>query len=206
MRRLALPMLLMLNVVLILVLAWLWIAPQAQLGRLEMRQFKWQTPAPKSVDFNSVLPPSLQVATVENSRLVAMQERPVFSVTRRPPPPPPPPPAPPPVDVLSGAKVTGIYSGPGGTGVLLNIAGKSRRVRVNENVEGWVLVSVEGRSANFVSAGQSRSLPLGRAALTSPSVVGAPVSATTPTNPESAAASEPAPSRPRPRGAVFGGS
>jgi hypothetical protein len=205
MRRFALPFLVLLTLLSSMVLIWLWITPPGHMGQFKLRQFKWQAPEPKSMEFNSVLPLPLQVAAVENSRLVAMQERPIFSVTRRPPPPPPPPAAPPPVDVLSGAKVTGIYSGPGGTGVLLNLGGKSRRVRVNENVEGWVLAAIEGRSATFVSAGQTRSLPLGRAALTAPSA-GIPLSAPTLSNPEPAVASEPVPSRPRPRGAVFGGS
>lgn len=201
MRRFAIPLMVLVSIMLALVLAWMWLTPQGH-----KRQFNWQAPAPKEVDFKSVLPVPAQVAAVENSRLIAMQERPVFAVTRRPPPPPPPPPVPPPVDVLSSAKVTGIYSGTGGTGVLLNLGGKSRRVRVNENVDGWVLTGIEGRSATFVSGGQTRSLPLGRATLTS-APVGVPLSATVNTPAvEPAAPSEQRPSRPRPVGAVFGGS
>jgi hypothetical protein len=201
MRRFAIPLLLVVSLVLALVLAWMWLTPQGH-----KRQFKWQAPIPKAVDFKSVLPLHAQVAAVENSRLIAMQERPVFSVTRRPPPPPPPPPVPPPVDVLSSAKVTGIYSGTGGTGVVLNLGGKSRRVRVNENIDGWVLTGIEGRTANFASSGQTRSLPLGRAALTS-APVGVPLSATVnPPTAEPSLPSEQRPSRPRPVGPVFGGS
>jgi hypothetical protein len=201
MRRFSIPLLLCLSALLALVLTWMWITPQGH-----QRQFIWQAPAPKEVDFKSVLPAHLQVAAVENSRLVAMQERPAFAMTRRPPPPPAPASVPPPVDVLSNAKVTGIYSGAGGTGVVLNLGGKSRRVRVNENVDGWVLTAIEGRNATFASGGQSRSLPLGRAALTS-APAGVPVSATVATPAaEPAAPSEQRPSRPRPVGAVFGGS
>ena len=201
MRRFVIPLLLCLSTLVALALAWMWLTPQGH-----KRQFNWQAPPPKEVDFKSVLPVHAQVAAVENGRLIAMQERPIFSVTRRPPPPPPPPPVPPPVDVLSSAKVTGIYSGTGGAGVLLNLGGKSRRVRVNENVDGWVLTGIEGRNATFVSAGQTRSLPLGRAALTS-APAGVPLSATVNTSvAEPAAPSEQRPSRPRPVGAVFGGS
>jgi hypothetical protein len=201
MRRFAIPLLLCLSALLALALAWMWLTPQGH-----KRQFNWHAPAPKGVDFKSVLPVHAQAAAVENSRLIAMQERPAFSMTRRPPPPPPPPPVPPPVDVLSSAKVTGIYSGTGGTGVLLNLGGKSRRVRVNENVDGWVLTGIEGRSATFVSGGQTRSLPLGRATLTS-APAGVPLSATVnPPVTEPTAPSEQRPSRPRPVGPVFGGS
>jgi hypothetical protein len=204
MRRFAFSILGVLILALLIALAGLWFTPQGKL-----RQFLWQAPTPKQVNFDDVVPPAMQVAAIENMRLIAMQDKPIFAVTRRPPPAPPPPAAPPPVDVLSGAKVTGMYSSPDGAGIFLNLAGKNRRVRLNESVDGWVLTSIEGRSANFTAAGQLRTLPLSRAVLVS-GPAGAPLSAAAPPSPPPPAAApaeadNPPASRSRSTGAVFGG-
>lgn len=85
------------------------------------------------------------------------------SETRRPPPPPPPPPPPVPVDVLSNAQLSAIYAGEQLTGVIINVNGKNRRVRLNESIDGWVLRSVQGRVVTFDYGGQQRQLQLMRA-------------------------------------------
>lgn len=186
-----------LNVALLAVLLWLWFTPQGKL-----RNVHWQPPAPRPADFSSGLPVNAQAAQIENSRLVGLMDRPLFALTRRPPPPPPPPPVPPPVDTLSTARVVAVYSGSGGSGVVLNLGGRSRRVRLNESVDGWMLKSIEGRSVTFSAGDQARVLQLGRAALTS-GPGAQPLSAA----PSPPAADAPAPPPRRSSGrAVFGGS
>jgi general secretion pathway protein N len=82
-------------------------------------------------------------------RLSATRDRPLFSPTRRPPPPPPPvvhspePPPPPPNVALFGVVMDGdearaiVRAGPA-TGVM--------RVRVGDDIGGWKVVQIEGRS------------------------------------------------------------
>ena len=139
-------------------LAGLWINPQGQL-----RNTHWRAPAPLATNYQEMLPLLPEPARVPTSRFMALLERPLFSETRRPPPPPPPPPPPVPVDVLSNAQLSAIYAGEQLTGVIINVNGKNRRVRLNESVDGWVLRSVQGRVATFDYGGQQRQLQLARA-------------------------------------------
>ena len=165
--------------------------------------------------------PALVQADID--RFMVLLERPLFSSTRRPPPPPPPPPAAAPVDNLSTARLSGVFEGPGGTGIIIQIAGKDRRLQLNQSLEGWTLRSVQGRQVTFSSGGETRVLQLPRAALTTytgqPLVaLPAPAPIQTPRIPrpgrsseESAAGAGTAPQAaegaepPKPR-AVFGGS
>ncbi len=199
-KRYALHGLAALNLLLLATLLWLWFTPQGKL-----RNVHWQEPAPRPADFSSGLPVKAQVAQIENSRLVALMDRPLFALTRRPPPPPPPPPVPPPVDTLSTARVVAVYAGSGAGGVVLNLGGRSRRVRLNESVDGWQLKSIDGRSVTFIAGGQTRVLSLGRAALTSGP--GAPPLSSAPPPPSAEPTAAPPPPR-RPSGppqATFGG-
>jgi len=139
-------------------LAGLWINRQGQL-----RNTHWQAPAPLATNYLEMLPLLPEPARVPTSRFMALLERPLFSETRRPPPPPPPPAPPVPVDVLSNAQLSAIYAGEQLTGVIINVNGKNRRVRLNESVDGWVLRSVQGRVATFDYGGQQRQLQLMRA-------------------------------------------
>ena len=135
----------------------LWINRQGQ-----WRNTHWQAPAPLTTNYLEMLPLLPEPARVPTSRFMALLERPLFSETRRPP--PPPPPAPPvPVDVLSNAQLSAIYAGEQLTGVIINVNGKNRRVRLNESVDGWVLRSVQERVATFDYGGQQRQLQLMRA-------------------------------------------
>lgn len=160
-KRQILPILIAINMTLAAALAWLWLTPKGQL-----RNVHWRVPEAKAADFASGLPSKPQVAPYENARLIALLDRPLFALTRRPPPPPPPPPVPPPVDTLASARLLAVYSGEGGAGAVVDVGGKSRKVRLNENVEGWTLKSIEGRSATFSSGGQSRALHIARSTLT----------------------------------------
>ena len=164
MKRNALPLLVAINVALVLVLAAMWLHRDGSL-----RNLRWQAPEPITSDYLQMLPVLPERTRVDTARFMSWLERPLFSLTRRPPPPPPPPPPPTPpapVDTLADAKLLGVAEN-GQTGaVILHIGGKSRRVRLHEMVDGgWVLRTVQARSATFSNAGQTRSLQLVRAAV-----------------------------------------
>ncbi len=162
MKRYAIAALCMLNIVLAGCLTALWFNPDASL-----RNVHWSIPSPVSVDYLSSVPLLPARAGVEMGRVLPMTERPLFSATRRPPPPPPPTVAPEevPVDNLATAKLLGVYEGSGIAGAVLQIAGKNRRVRTRESVEGWTLQSVQGKAVVFERSGQTRTLQLTRSVL-----------------------------------------
>ena len=179
MKKYALPVLVLLNVALALVLGYLWIDPA---GRL--RNIHWQAPSPQTTDYAAMVPSLPGAAPADTSQFIAMLERPVFSPTRRPPPPPPPPEEKEPVDNLTTAQISGLFRGANDGGVIIQIAGKHKRVRIKESVEGWTLSSIQERSVTFTRGGQSRVLQLPRAALTT--YTGMPQAANTARPPPSA--------------------
>ncbi|MVT28727.1 hypothetical protein GO496_10225 [Acidovorax citrulli] len=193
-------LLLCVNAALALVLLWMWVSPDGTL-----RNVRWQSPEPRRSDVGGLMPVLPTVGTADTRAFVAMLDRPLFSVSRRPPPPPPPPSASePPPDNLSSARLSGVYSGGGEGGVIIQVAGKQHRLRMNDNIDGWVLKSIQDRVVSFSRGGETRTLLLPRAAVTvysgaplpSPgSNVGQP-----PVAPPSAGAAN------SPRRAVFGGS
>ena len=161
MKRYALPVLLFVNGALAVWLAWMWFTPQGAL-----RNVRWQPPAAQQTDLSNLLPALPALVQADTDRFMVLLERPLFSSTRRPPPPPPPPPASAPVDNLSTARLSGVFEGPGGTGIIIQIAGKDRRLQLNQALDGWTLRSVQGRQVTFSSGGQTRVLQLPRASLT----------------------------------------
>lgn len=218
MKRPAIAILVSINVALALLLAWLWFTPEGAI-----KNSAWVPPAAQKTDYAQMIPPLPGNAQVDTSKFVAMLDRPLFMLTRRPPPPPPPPEAPAPVDTLTTARISGVFSSSAGGGVIINLAGKDRRVRLNEAIEGgWTLQSISGNTVTFTGAGQSRSLTLPRAALTSysglpvanpaPTAQAQPAPSAQPPAAESAAVpagaqgGAPARTAPDPRRATFGGS
>ena len=180
-KRYALHLLILINVALGLTLAWLWFTPDGTL-----RNTRWQVPAPHATDFAGMLPALPGVASADTSQFIAMLDRPLFSASRRPPPPPPPPPPPQasvPVDHLSTASLSGLFFGDGVGGIILNISGKSRRVRLNEAVDGWTVKSIQGRNVTFARGGESRILQLPRAALATYTGIAGPAGQASPAPP-----------------------
>lgn len=171
MRRIALPLFAVLNAALLCFLAWAWVTPDGQL-----RNMRWQPPEPVKVDLQALLPALPGQGQADTSQFLGMLERPLFSPTRRPPPPPPPPKAdvPEPVNRFAQAKLTGVFEGAGVGGIIINYDGKDRRVPLNGMLDGWKLQSVTGAQATFSQRGQTRVVPLQRAALTT--YTGAPQS------------------------------
>lgn len=204
MKRHALRVLLLLNAGLALLLLWMWVSPDGAI-----RNIHWQPPEPRKVDLEGLVPVVPAVGSTDTRAFVAMLDRPLFSGTRRPPPPPPPPAAnEPPPDNLSSARLSGVYSGEGQGGVIIQVAGKQRRLRLNDNVDGWVLTSIQDRVVTFGRGGEVRTLLLPRAAVTVysgaplPASAGAPRGAAQPPAPPPGGAGEPLPPS---RRATFGG-
>lgn len=162
MRRIALPLLAVLNAALLCFLVWAWVTPDGQL-----RNMRWQPPVPVKVDLQALLPALPGPGQADTSQFLGMLERPLFSPTRRPPPPPPPPKAdvPEPVNRFAQAKLTGVFEGAGVGGIIINYDGKDRRVPLNGMLDGWKLQSVTGAQATFSQRGQTRVVQLQRAAL-----------------------------------------
>ena len=156
-----LPALAVLNVLLALVLVFLWLAPDRQAQHL-----RWTPPQPQTTDYASMLPNLPPVQPVTTGQFVAMLDRPLFTSTRRPPPPPEPKAAAA-SDSLSSARLTGVFVGSGDGGVIIQLAGKDRRVRLREQVDGWTLSAVDARSATFTSGSGARTLQLLRGNLAS---------------------------------------
>ena len=215
MSRYALHALVGLNLLLALLLAFLWVGPN---GRL--RNLQWQPPAPQSTDYAAMLPEIPGAVPMNPGAIIAMLERPLFTITRRPPPPPKVADAPP-SDTLSTARLTGLYAGQGQGGVILHIGGKSRRLRMQEHIEGWTLSAIDQRSATFTSGSTQRTLQLLKGSLANftgqatpaepppppappPAVVAPPVQVDTPA-PAPSAPTSPGGAKPRPQ-PVFGGS
>lgn len=185
MKRPAIAILISVNLALAVLLAWLWFTPEGSL-----KSATWTAPVAQTTDYAQMLPPLPGSAQVDTSKFVVMLDRPLFMLTRRPPPPPPPPEAPAPVDTLTTARIYGMFSSSAGGGIIINIAGKDRRVRLNESIEGgWTLQSISGNTVTFAGAGQTRTLTLPRAALTSSS--GLPISNPAPAAPFAAPAAPP---------------
>ena len=181
MKRHALTILVALNVALTMVLAALWLKPDGS-----VRNIHWAEPAPLTNDYLQMLPTLPARQQVDTNRFLALLERPLFQLTRRPPPPPPPVPtvaAPEAVDNLSTAQLSGVVAGEKTASIIITMAGKARRVRLNDSVDGWILQSIQGRSVIFSSGGQTRVQQLPRAAVANFSGAALPVALPAPPAP-----------------------
>lgn len=175
MKRYATPILGVLNVALLVVLAALWLNSDGSL-----RNARWVEPVPVTNDYLQMLPALPERQSVDTNRFLALLERPLFQLTRRPPPPSPPAPtaaAPEAIDNLSTAQLSGVVAGEKTASIIITMAGKARRVRLKDSVDGWMLQSIQGRSVTFSSGGQTRVLQLPRAAVASFSGTALPVPA-----------------------------
>ena len=110
-----------------------------------------------------MIPALPSIVSADTSQFIAMLDRPLFSMTRRP---PPSVAAEATVDNMSTALLSGVFQGHEGGTIILSIAGKNRRVRLNESVDGWTIQSIQGRDVTFARSGQTRILRLPRATLT----------------------------------------
>ncbi|QXL83551.1 hypothetical protein [Comamonas sp. NLF-1-9] len=159
MKRHTLMALAALDIVLVAVLLLLWVNARGQ-----WRNIHWSPPAAIAPDYSQTVPALPTPAPVPGSAYAAMLDRPLFSPSRR------RAPAPavvaPVVDTLGDAQVLGIFESGALRGVIVRAGGQSRRVRLNEDFNGWQLHAVTERAAVFKSGAQTRELPLKRADLT----------------------------------------
>ena len=144
-------LLVLLNLLLAGVLAYLWVNERAQI-----RNVDWV--APKALLPAIAAPVNTMQATPSSSTLqyFAILERPIFAPDRRPPPPPTPPPPP---DPMANIQLLGTFSG-NNAGVLARIDGRVSRVKINETIGPWTLKSVVGRDVTFAQGEETRQLRL----------------------------------------------
>lgn len=169
MKRYATHALIVLNGLLIGLLAWLWVGPDAQL-----RDVHWTPPTAIKPDF-SAAPRALSTPPrIDMSLVVATLDRPLFSPSRRPPPPvvvataaaePPP-------DPLGNILIQGIYSGAETGGIIANVGGVSKRISINEKIGDWTLKAIDERDVKFVRNDENRVIQLLRARPTPPPATG----------------------------------
>ena len=161
-------LLLLLNLILAGGLAWLWFDETGK-----ARDLAWKPPAAMAPELAKPLKLADSVTTGASSanptQYLALLERPLFAPDRRPPPPPAPPAAPPPPDPLANIQITGIFTGDS-AGIIANVDGKARRVRVNDTVGAWTLKSIVGRDVTFGQGSDSRQLRLNYSRLGPPVV------------------------------------
>lgn len=157
MRRLVLPMLVVLNLALAGLLAWLWFTPAGAL-----RDLRWQPPQP--------VPPALADARalpnvdIDVARYVATLERPLFVPTRRPPPPPQAVASAPVADPLPQIRLLGLYGNDQVGGVIASIDGQVRRLRVGESIGSWSVKEVRRNEVVIARADDVRTIALVRSA------------------------------------------
>jgi hypothetical protein len=152
MRRHVIALLLAVNGALLVLLLAMWVTPQGTL-----RNVAWRPPAPIQPDFSA---PVAANAEMNLAGFVASLERPLFSPNRLPPPVKAAGAAAAPVDPLSNIRLHGIYAGSGTGGIIASVDGKSRRIRLNENVGEWTVKEIKDRDVTFVRGGESRVIHL----------------------------------------------
>lgn len=158
MRRYVIRILWMLNVVVGLVLAWLWFTPEGA-----VRNVRWVAPEPQKPNFAEMVPELPAAAQADTTRFVAMLDKPLFSPSRRPPPPSPPPAAAPPPDPLANIQLFGVFVGAEGGGILARVDGKNRRITMNDSIGAWKIKSIKDRDVTLVSGSETRVLHLSHA-------------------------------------------
>lgn len=135
-------------------------------------QFRWTAPAPRIPDYQQVLEGVAPPGRLLLSDYETLLQKPLFEEGRTPPVPkpvaepaaPPPVEAPPPPDTLGRVQILGVYGNAQGGVVIVRANGKSQRVRVGDELEGWVLRRIDGRAIHFSREGaEERVLELKRA-------------------------------------------
>ncbi|MEJ5153206.1 hypothetical protein [Comamonas sp. MYb396] len=148
------------NVVLVLLLVWMWLSPSGGL-----KNSHWTMPRGQKSNLDDIVPRLGKAQAMDHSQFLAMLDRPLFSPTRRPPPPPPVAAAeapPPPPDYLADAVLSGVYlSADGKTGgIIINFQGKDKSLPLQGLLDGWTLSSVADNRVYFTRAGVTKEIAL----------------------------------------------
>lgn len=136
----------------------------------------WKPPSPLKPEFDAPQDPKPTDPDAGNPVVYAgILARPLFAPDRRPPPPPAPPAPPPPPDPLNSLKLMGIFTASNGiNGLLGQIDGRMRRIKIDENVGAWTLKKIDGREALFKQGELERKVRLNYARIDAPSQAGVP--------------------------------
>ncbi len=157
MKNLGVRLFLVLDALLLLGLAWLWLDHSSAAPR----SLAWQPPAAIAPELGGAAVKLPRVAAMDTRAFVATLDRPLFSPTRRPPPPKAAADEAPAADTLKDVRLIGLYTtADGRAGALLRNGAVVQRVALKEQIGGWTLRSVQDRSATLVRAGKSRVLEL----------------------------------------------
>ena len=153
------------NIALAAVLAWMWLTPRG-----ELKNIHWEAPRGQKANLDGVVPHLGKAQAIDQSQFLAMLDRPLFSLTRRPPPPPPPPPAavpPPPPDYLADAVLTGMYVAEDGKsgGIIIKFQGKDKSLPLRGVLDGWTLSSVADNRVYFTRGNETKEIVLQKAKL-----------------------------------------
>lgn len=140
-----------LNLLAAMGLAYLWVDKQGQL-----RNVTW--PAPAAIKPVIDVPP-ITAARLDANVFSATLDRPLFAPDRRPPPPVLPPAPPPPPDPLADAQLVGLIAGEAGAAIVRS-EGKVRRISLNQPLGAWTLKTIDDRTAVFEKADEKRTLKL----------------------------------------------
>ncbi|MCD2167193.1 MAG: hypothetical protein LBE58_15615 [Comamonas sp.] len=148
------------NVVLALLLAWMWFSPSGGLKNVH-----WTMPRGQKSNLDNIVPRLGKAQAMDHSQFLAMLDRPLFSSTRRPPPPPPAAVAdapPPPPDYLADAVLTGVYIGEDGKsgGIIIHFQGKDKSLPLRGTLDGWTLSSVADNRVYFTRDGLTKEIAL----------------------------------------------
>jgi hypothetical protein len=154
-----------LNIALAILLAWMWFQPNG-----ELKNTHWTMPRGQKTSLDDLVPNLGKAQPMDQSQFLAMLDRPLFSLSRRPPPPPPPPPAevpPPPPDYLADAVLSGVYVGQDGKsgGVIIRFQGKDKSIPLRGALDGWTLSSVADNRVYFTRGGETKEITLQKAKL-----------------------------------------
>lgn len=160
MKRYTTYALVVLDVALLGVLAWLWFDQNGQ-----PRGVDWSPPVAIQPDLSGVSSAPSGPSPASMALVLETLERPLFSPSRRPPPltgavsaaPEPPP------DPLANVLIQGIFSGDGVGGIMARVDGVPRRISINETIGSWMLKGIEERNVTFVRKDETRVVQLQRA-------------------------------------------
>lgn len=153
----ALRLLLLVNLLLGLASAHLWVDSTGQ-----WRHMGWVAPQPLLPELPAAVQSEAPRAPNPGLHL-AILDRPIFAPDRLPPPPPEvqaPPPPPPPPDPLDSLQPFGLFHGAEGAGMLASVDGRVRRLRLSDTVGSWTLKAVEGRDITFSRGEETRVIRL----------------------------------------------
>ena len=150
-KNIAFP-LISINVVLALLLAWQWLSPAGQ------RDTHWVAPAAIKPQLSRDAGAPMR-GGVAGRGLAVLQERPIFSATRRPISAASAP-AVARVDLLDSVRLYGVFAGSEGSGAILSSEGKTRRMKVNDALGDWRLQRVREKEVVFARGAETRVVSL----------------------------------------------